>query len=352
LPKQVVFDENYYQSIMKEYGYDPLKFERFDFSLGGLRQDDLQRRWLCHHGCGVFAEGFKKGEKSIVSTGVGLSGTPHVGTLSQILRSVVLQKAGIPVQMVLGDLDAYNGKGIPLRRTLELAEQYREFILNLGFDSKSPSILRSQFDETGVLRTSYLIGHYMDDDMFDRSEEDLHDFYAERGKVDSKMSYRRKLSLNLMTADFIHLHTQDSFKHVLVMLGIDEHKYVQFARETVRRMSRDPHLTRFDMTLGGMYSPIIRGFYGYSKMSKSFPQSSITVDMDPNEVRKRIMEGEGHYDKPENSVVYQMMAAVSTYSPQELEKCYIACLDGGKIWGNIKSSYVDMLVDILSKWSR
>ncbi len=123
-----------------------------------------------------------------------MSGIPHIGTLSQILRSIALQKAGIPVQMVLGDLDAYNGKARPLTETLKLAEKYKKFILKLGFNPKFPSILRSQYNEFGVLRTSYLIGHFMDDSMFQEAEEDLHGFYSKKGKVDKDMSYRRKIT--------------------------------------------------------------------------------------------------------------------------------------------------------------
>lgn len=350
MTKKIVFNQEYYESVMDEFGYDPLKFGKINFSLGSLSEEDLQRRWLCHHDGDRFAKSLSDGEPVIVSTGFGLSGTPHAGTLSQILRSITLQKAGVPVHMVLGDLDAYNGKAKPLTQTLELAERYREFVLNLGFNPDAPSILRSQYGALDVLRTAYLIGHHMDDEMFSRAEEDLHEMYSKNGKVDAEMSYRRKLSLNLMTADFIHLHTEQGFKSVLVMLGIDEHQYVQFGRETVERMKQDRNLISFDMVLAGMYSSLIKGFYDFPKMSKSFPRSGITVDMSPDEISKRIMEGEGYYDKPENNVVYQMMAAASNLSSEQLKGNYEACLERGNQWVKAKREYVDMLVDICAKW--
>ncbi|MEK7219470.1 MAG: hypothetical protein AAB687_02220 [Patescibacteria group bacterium] len=68
-----------------------------------------------------FANASSADERVIATTGFGLSGTPHMGTLSQILRALRLQQAGIPVQVVLGDLDAYNGKNTPLDRAHELA---------------------------------------------------------------------------------------------------------------------------------------------------------------------------------------------------------------------------------------
>jgi tryptophanyl-tRNA synthetase len=254
--------------------------------------------------------------------------------------------------MVLGDLDAYNGKAKPLKETLDLVKKYEDFILSLGFNPSPPSIIRSQYNALEVLRTSYIIGHYMTDKMFIESEEDLHDFYSLEGKVDSEMSYRRKLSLNLMTADFIHLHMELGFKHVLVMLGIDEHKYVRFGRETVKRMKLDDNLRRFNMTLSGIYSPMIKGFYGYPKMSKSFPDSGITVDINPETIREKIINGEGMYDKPENNVVYQMMASVSHLNAAELKENYEACLEGGEKWKRAKRDYAEMLIDICSRWKK
>ena len=346
----VVFDKKYYDSIMREFGYDPIEFEKIDFSLRNLKRDDLQRRWLCHHDGNIFSSGLEKGNKSIVATGLGLSGVPHAGTMSQILRSITLQEAGVPVQMVLGDLDAYNGKMQPLKTVLELAERYKKFVSSLGFKQIHGSVLRSQFERPDVLRTSYLIGHFMEDRMFNKAEEDLHSFYSKRGKVDSQMSYRRKLSLNLMTADFIHLGLEDGYKNVLVMLGIDEHKYVEFGRENLRRIKEDGQFENLDMTMSAMYSPIIKGFYGYPKMSKSFPESAITADMRQSEIKERIIYGEGKYDKPENNVVYQMMASASFYCAKDIKSRYELCLSGGDSWNNAKKEYADVLVEVCSKW--
>ena len=348
--KNVVFDRLYYDSIMKEFGYNPLAFEKINFSLGNLKKDDLQRMWLCHHDGNTFAKDLEKGKKVIVSTGFGLSGEPHIGTLSQILRSIALQKAGIPVQIVLGDLDAYNGKMTPLKKTRELAKKYKKFITSLGFNPKQGSILRAQYDELDVLRTSYVIGHFMDDDIFNEAEEDLHFFYHKRGKVDKEMSYRRKLSLNLMIADFIHLHFKHQYKNVLVMLGMDEHQYVRFGKEIVKRMKECKQFENFDMTLSAIYSPMIKGFFNYPKMSKSFPKSSISVNMKPQEIRNKIIYGEGKYDKPENNVVYQMMTSVSFYTAKEIKELYDLFLDGGQSWKNAKKEYAEVLIKICSKW--
>jgi len=346
----VVFDSQYYEAVMKEFGYNPLEFECVSFSLGQLTKEDLQRQWLCHMNGSSFAKAQRDGKRVIVATGFGLSGVPHMGTLSQIIRSLRLQQAGIPVQIVLGDLDAYNGKNIELEQTRRLADSYRAFILNLGFNSSSPNSLRAQYDALTTLRMAYLIGHFMDDEMFANTEEDLHGFYSEQGKVDPVMSYRRKLSLNLMIADFLELLAFGGFDAVMVVLGIDEHRYVNFGRETLQRAQAEQIAWFHGKQYSAMYSGIIRGFHGYPKMSKSFPQSGITVDMSAEEIARLIEHGEIVTQFPETNVVYQMISSVSLYGNEEIKEAHEECRKQSEHWRNIKREYSKHLYKLCQLW--
>lgn len=347
---EVTFDQKYYHRLMKEFGYNPLEFEPISYSLGSLTKEDLQRQWLCHMDGRDFAGTFSIGKQVIATTGFGLTGTPHMGTLSQILRSLRLQQAGIPVQIVLGDLDAYNGKNTPLEHAQELAESYRKFILNLGFKDVPPNRLRSQFDSLTTLRLAYLIGHYMDDEMFSHVEEDLHGFYAQKGKVDSSMTYRRKLSLNLMIADFLDLILDGGFEAVMVILGIDEHKYVRFGKQTFEKALSGNSIRFQGRNYSAMYSGIIRGFNGYPKMSKSFPKSGITVDMSAKDISWLIENGEAATEFPETNVVYQMIAAVSLYDNDQISEAYDECRKQSATWKKIKHKYAAHLSQICQRW--
>jgi hypothetical protein len=59
-----------------------------------------------------------------------------------------------------------------------------------------------------------------------------------------------------MIADFIHLHTVGGYKNVFVMLGLEEHKYVQLAKLVAERM-------KLDVNIGGIYGRVIRGLGGF-----------------------------------------------------------------------------------------
>jgi len=343
----IVFDDSYYKKIIREFGYDPLRFGEINFNLGRLSKEQLKTRWICHTGADKFAQ--KLGEKkAIVSTGIGLSAPPHVGTLTQILNAIFLQKAGIRVQMVLGDLDAYNGKDIPLQETRNLAKKYKQFMLKLGFKTTNGSVIRDQYGDLKVLRTMYLSGRYVQNEQFDMSEEDLHDFYVKHGKVNKHMTFGRKLSLTLMTADFIDLFLSDKYEYVLVMLGIDEHKYVLFAEQVLQEMIRDNLIRKGH--LSAIYSHMNKGFNNHPKLSKSFPESSIHAGMTPDEIFHRIMYEEGEFEKANDSPVYQMMTSVGDFTLSELEKRHRACTEKEKNWKRYKEKYAQMIIEIFQKW--
>ena len=85
------------------------------------------------------------------------------------------------------------------------------------------------------------------------------DFYKTKGKVDESMTFRRRLSLALMAADFIDLGYRKKITNVLVMLGVDEHRYVNFSNNILKKMQKD---FNFQLSLSTIYSPIIKGFNG------------------------------------------------------------------------------------------
>jgi len=344
----LAFDTNYYRRVIEEHGYSPLEFQEMTFDLPSIEAEVLALKWLCHTGGDAFAEGVRTGKRAIVTTGIGLSGAPHMGTLSQIIRAIFLQRAGLTVQFVLGDLDSYNARNQPLALLDERADQYREFIVALGFREES-GILRRQMDRTDVLRTAYLVSNVLRDADFQDTVEDLVRHYhagpASAPRYYPAMDFPVKQSILLMIADFLHLGMVDQFQHVQVMLGIEEHLYVRLAKLAASRLALPLHI-------GGLYSRIIRGFNNHPKMSKSIPGSGITVDMAPEAIRTRIMEDEGAYSTPHDSVVYQMMCAVSDYSGDELQRLFTACQTRSGEWNRQKARFAEELVERCRKWPK
>lgn len=335
------FDDSYYREVIRKHNYDPMDFNPIDFELNGISVNVLQYKWLCHYEGNAFAEALHNEKNCIVTTGIGLSGTPHLGTLSQILRAIFLQNAGLKVQLVLGDLDSYNARNQPLEVVLERAEQYKTFIKRLGFD-ETKGVLRSQYNNDEILKTAYLISKVLKDKDFKEAEEDLSDLYQKKG-IYPGIEFPVKQAILLMTADFIHLGKENGYSNVLIMLGLEEHLYVQIANKIVERMN-------YPFMVSSMYSRIIKGFNGYPKMSKSIPESSINVGMSYEKMYDMIMNEEGKYTNPMDSVVYQMMCAVSYFTPNELDELYEICISNKGEWRRKKEKYVETLYDICKTW--
>lgn len=343
LPAQpVAFTEDYYRRVVRDHGYDAFELERFTFSLAGLSADELNVRWLCHHRGRDFLAAPR--ESRVVTTGFGMSGVPHMGTVSQILGITRLQAGGEQCQIVLGDLDAHNGKGRPVAQVRELADRFAAFCRALGF-SDTVGTLRSQYDDLGRLRDMYLLGFYADDADFSKAEEDNHAYYASMSVVDDRMTFRRKLSLALMAADFVSLG-QDH-EAVLVLLGIDEHKYVRFAREVTGRFGRDTSL-RGCFTLASVYSRLASGFGGHPKMSKSIPGSSLSVASTPDEIASLVAGDEAR--DPGASPSYQLICQMFLRTPAECAELARECAAASPAWFRARAELAEYLISITELW--
>jgi len=340
-----VFGPDLYKQIIEEFGYDDSFFEGFTDSIQNFTADDLQRIFLCHTGLYEF-DSAKQGEK-VVTTGLGLSGVPHIGTLSQIYRLSLLAKSGYAVQLVLGDLDAYNGKSVSIPRVNELAERYERFIERTGLLTLSDTtIVRRQYDAGDVLRVAYLLGRFVDDSDFANANEHIHEFYASKGKVDLDVSYRRKLSLMLMLADFFAIGQK--YPNVLVMLGVDEHQYVRVGQELAKKVSEaESGLT--PVHIASIYTPIINGLGEYPKMSKSFPGSGIDLAMSADEIRQKIFDQPRSETGVIHDTVFQMIAAIGLDEPVSLQEVEASFTSEAE-WNKMKELLTQRICRFAEAW--
>lgn len=339
----VLFSEPYYRRVLAEFGYTPFDLRQFDFTLAGLDARTLNTRYLCHHHGDQYVRAGR--DRRIVTTGFGMSGIPHMATVSHILKMIELQRAGERCQIVLGDLDAYNGKARSIGEVTELSERFHKYCLRLGFDPHA-GVVRSQQGHVPALEAMYLLGRYVDQSDFDAAEEDNHSYYAGRGLVDATMTFRRALSLSLMAADFLALGQH--YEAVMVMLGVDEHHYVRFAQQTKNRLDADAPL-RGDFALSATYTRIVRGFAGHPKFSKSIPGSAVDVDTPPGGVHSLLA---GEPPVPEESATYQLMCQSPRYNAADLVDLYAYCRAGDGMWRRAVREFADHVIDLIGLWPR
>jgi len=337
----VLFSEEYYQQVLADFGYANFELQQFDFALAGLDSATLNSRYLCHHRAEQY--GRTAPAHRIVTTGFGMSGPPHMATVSHILKMIELQQGGERCQIVLGDLDAYNGKSRPYSEVRELAERFAVFTRSLGFNDRQ-GILRSQVAHSSALEAMYLLSRYVDQGDFDVAEEDNHGYYAARGLVDDRMTFRRALSLALMAGDFTALgQLHDA---VLVLLGLDEHRYVRFAQRAVERFDEATPL-RSGFALTAAYTRMVRGFGGHPKFSKSLPGSAIDVNTTGSDIHHLLAD---EPTSPEESATYQLMCQMPIYDAPALLELDAHCLRQTPTWRQEVGRFTDYLVHLSSLW--
>jgi glycosyltransferase involved in cell wall biosynthesis len=148
----------------------------------------------------------------------------------------------------------------------------------------------------------------------------------------------------LMAADFIALG-QD-YDALMVVLGIDEHRYVRFAQEARSRMDGNIPL-RAGFTLSAAYTRMNRGFGGHPKFSKSIPGSAIDVTTTSEDLHRLLAE---EAPVPEESVAYQLMCQMPRYDADTLLDLHAHCREAGPTWQRAVRGFADYVIGLISLW--
>ncbi|WP_436908247.1 hypothetical protein [Halosimplex marinum] len=312
---------------------------------------------------------------TLIASGVGMTGPPHLGTVGQFLTAVALQGAGLDVQFVLADLEPYHA-GAPLDRVRRLAERYREFALDLGFDPDRGR-LRTQSEARDVMHTAQLLAPYYDpeawghgedsgdepgDDADDDSpdgdppptewERAVREAYesaeGDRGPGTAAVARSGPTSeaadahsAVLHGVDFLHPLYAGEYERLVLQFGVDEHHLTGMAR-------RFRDAAPVDGGVAGLYTRMLPGFGGAPKMAKSIPGSGVSLAMGSDEIRERIASDSG--GDPDRSPVFQAMCLASRYGAERLDRLESACEAGGEAWRAARAEYAEFAVELAERW--
>jgi len=333
---------DHYETVRDRHGYD--RVEGID-ALSGL-----ERRFVAVDGRETVAAAPDR--PTLVCMGIGMTGPPHLGTVGQVLTAVELQDAGFDVQFVLADLEPYHA-GADSERVGRLAERYRKFALDLGFDQ---GILRTQSEARAVMATGHRLARYYALDEWEGHtdgpetdwEQAVRDAY-ERGETDNGGVTGNEAPTSaaadahsgvLHGADFLHPLTE-GYERVLLVFGIDEHGLTPWTR-------RFRDASPVEGQVAGLYTRIVPGFSDAPKMSKSI-DAGLSLDAPPERIRERIVHGDDATD-PARSAVFAAMCLASRYDSSHLDRLETCCRQGGEGWARSRREYADYVTDLARRW--
>lgn len=333
--------------------------ERVDGALGPVPSSE-RRRFVAVDDPGVLDQDLDT--PTLVSMGVGMTGPPHLGTVGQMLTGIALQEAGLDVQFVIADLEPYHN-GVALDRVQALAERYRAFAVDLGFDPDRGR-LRTQSEARDVMQTAQLLAPYYDPASWKEDADGVGESEStgsgptawERAVGDAYEAADGEWTLEysgptseaadvhssvLHGADFLHPLYAGAYDQLLLVFGMDEHGLTRMAR-------RFRDAAPVEGPIAGLYTRMLPGFDGAPKMSKSIPGSGISLDMAPERIRDRIDGDDG--GDPDDSPVFQAMCLASRYDAERLGRIEDACTRGDEMWDSEKTTYAASIVDLAERW--
>jgi len=346
--------EDHYETVRERNGYD--RVSGIDALAG------LERRFVAVDdpaGCLADAARPAAADATLVTTGVGMTGPPHLGTVGQILTAVELQRAGLDVQFVLADLEPYHD-GADLDRVRALAERYRAFVRELGFDPDRGR-LRTQEEARDVMHTAQVLAPYYRPESWDGAPE-CEPTAWERAVADAYDDADRQAwrsagptseaadthSALLHAADFLHPLRVGEYDRLVLTFGVDEYGLTRMTREFLATAPVEGRVA-------GLYTRMLPGFDGGPKMAKSIPGAGVSLADDPDGIRERIRvsgASAGAVDTDESAAdaVFQAMCLASRYDAARLDGIEAARAAGTEAWTAAVADYAEFVADLAERW--
>jgi tryptophanyl-tRNA synthetase len=343
----------HYRETVDRYGYD-----RLTEGLGRIPVGRLRRRFVAVDDRAAVENAHER--ETLATTGVGMTGPPHLGTVGQAFNAVALQRAGLDVQFVLADLEPYHA-GADLGRVRRLADRYRAFVRELGFDPERGR-LRTQEEAREVMHTAELIAPYYRPEECDYhpddpeptewwaaveaayeaadGERDPDDPDARTGPTSEAASAH---SAVLHAADFVHPLRAEGYETVVVALGVDEHGLTTHARELLADLPVEGRIA-------GLHGRMVGGLGDAPKMGRSLPGSAVHLAMEPTRIRSLLTGPAADADHPADSPVFGAMCLDPTYDAERLDRLDAACRTDGDAWRAARERYAERVVDLAGTW--
>ncbi|MCR5786979.1 MAG: hypothetical protein K6G28_04695 [Acholeplasmatales bacterium] len=277
-------------------------------------------------------------------TGFGPTNSPTAGTLSMIFRMLELQKKlNIYTHVIISDLGAYNSRQKPLEELIYNGKQFKNFILNLGFDITNGEIrTHNDYDHSRVFSIASSCLSIKD---FVTNDEATAEMYKKLNL--SGNDFSTMVDQTYTVSDIILPLIRDGKRGVIVSAGLEEHYYPKLSQIVMERLNKKAGLENSGV-VGAIYGKLINGFFPYVKMSKSIPVSSINIGDSEEEIKRKIMD----CDERNEAVVLQMIELASDWSAEKIHNAKVAFLNDTNKWRKVKQEYCDFFIKIKQIWEK
>ncbi|MEW6295059.1 MAG: tryptophan--tRNA ligase [Candidatus Diapherotrites archaeon] len=324
-----------YERLIKEFGLEP-----FDEAM--LKKfpnpNRLMRRHIIFAGQGLdqIASAIKEKKPFYELTGVMPSSERiHFGTKSVIEMVSYFQSQGARTFTLIADLEVQATRGISLQESRKRAlEFYIPAYIALGLNPKK-AFFYFQSENMKVTELSFIFSQKVT----------LNEFRAIYGGIHPS----RILSALTQAGDILFPQAKERMPGV-VPVGVDQSPHIRLSRDIARRTKSE-----FNFFLpSATYHKFVPALDGSMKMSKSNPNSFISIPEPPEQAAKKIKNaltgGRASIEEqkklggiPEKCVIFEMYKQHLIEDDKELQKVYDDCKSGKLLCGEDKERAAELI---------
>ena len=103
-------------------------------------------------------------------------------------------------------------------------------------------------------------------------------------------------------------------------------------------------------SIKAIYSPLISGFNGFPKMSKSFPESSLNIEDSEETIAQKIIN-DTYLLNDNSTVTIQLMKAIGNYKKSEIDNFIQLMKYNSNKWIKEKERFISKLIVVKEKWN-
>lgn len=329
-----------YAKAIKDFGLEEFKLELFP------EPNKLMRRRVVFAGrdLSIISKCIKEKKPFYALSGIMPTNNQiHLGNKMVVENLKYFQEHGAITIILVADLEAQAARGVLLEEGRKRAMNFHiPAYIALGLDPKK-TIFYFQSENKDVIHFAYQAAQKIT----------LNEFKAVYGSADPG----RIMGAVTQIGDVLYPQFKERMPGI-IPVGVDQEPHIRLSRDVVNRMKKEKFF--LPSSLYHKYTPSLKGKV---KMSKSHPESCITIPEDINSVKKKIMGAvtggrdtlEEHRKlgaEVDKCMVFELLKQHLIEDDKELDKIYKDYKSGKMTSGEIKQIAVDKMTEFMKDFEK
>ncbi|HLC72304.1 MAG TPA: tryptophan--tRNA ligase [Candidatus Nanoarchaeia archaeon] len=329
-----------YERLLTEFGLEQFSQSQFP------DPNRIMRRGVVFSGkdLGLIAECIKKKKHFYALSGIMPSGDKlHLGNKLVVEQLRYFQEHGAETYILIADLESAATRGVSIEEARQRALEFHiPAYLALGLDPKK-TIFYFQSENMNVIKIAYEVAQKIT----------LNEFRATYGSAEPA----RIMSSMTQIGDMLYPQITKRMPGI-IPIGIDQAPHLRLARDYIRRAKDKKYFL-----LSSIYHKFTPALNGDFKMSKSLPESCLSLPEDAESIKRKIQKAKTGGRKtleehrklggiPEEDMVFELLKQHFVEDDAELMQIYKAYKSGKMTSGELKTLAIEKIASFMADFEK